>query len=128
MIQILADSHFYLGRNRQSLTYYRILSEIAHRANNFEMLSEAYRKTALAYLRNYDVNTATKLSSQCLKYAALTKDEFQLLRAYHLLYCISDRTTHPMDRDRYFFTIKLAGKVQFKEHLCSLLKKCLFIF
>lgn len=122
MIQILADSHFYLGEIDNALTYYRILSEIAHRANNFEMLSEAYRKTALAYLRNYDVNTATKLSSQCLKYAALTKDEFQLLRAYHLLYCISDKTTHPMDRDRYFLLLNLLEKYNLKNTYVHCLK------
>lgn len=122
IIQILADSHYYLGEIDNALTYYRVLSEIAHKANDFTMLSEAYRKTTLAYLKNYDVNTATKLSSQCLKYAALTKDEFQLLRAYHLLYCISDRTTHPMDRDRYFLLLNLLEKYELKNTYVHCLK------
>lgn len=122
IFEILADSHYYLGEMDNALIYYRTLSEIAHKTNDYKMLSEAYRKTALAYLKNYDVNTATKLSSQCLKYAALTKDEFQLLRVYHLLFCISDRTTHPMDRDRYFFLLNLLEKYNLKNTYVHCLK------
>lgn len=122
IVEIIGDSHYYLGEIDNALTYYRALSEIAHKANNFEMLSEAYRKSALAYLKNYDVNTANTLSSKCLKYAALTKDEFQLLRAYHLMQSISDRTTHPMDRDRYFFLLNLLEKYNLKNTYVHCLK------
>lgn len=122
ILQILGDSYYYLGENDNALTYYRALSEEAHKNSNYRMLSEGYRKSALTHINKYDLDTASKLSSQSLKFAQLSKDEYQVLKVYYLEYLISDRTTQPMDKDKYFLFLDLLLKYELESTYAYCLK------
>lgn len=109
-LQILGDCYYYMEENDTAVTYYCMLQEEAHKDNNIRLLSEAYRKTALAHINKYDIEKASKLAHQSLKYTNMLQDERQLIRVYMLLYLIGDKTTRPIERSIYFTLLDLLEK------------------
>ncbi|MCX7920880.1 MAG: diguanylate cyclase [Clostridia bacterium] len=107
---ILGDSYYYLGDNDNAITCYRMLLEEAQESYDIRLLSEAYRKTALAYLNKYDIETAPKFAAQCMKFANLLGDEFQVAKAYLVLFLIAYKRTHIPEEELYLKVGELLKK------------------
>lgn len=114
--QVIGDSYYFLSKFENALTYYRIFLELAHKEENYKQVSEAYRKSAMCYIRKYDIETATTLTNQCIKYASLIDDDLQLMRAYYLMYLLSDISSRSIDKDKYFTLLRLLEKYNIRNN------------
>lgn len=114
--QVIGDGYYYIDKIDNALTYYRIFLELAHKEENYRQVSEAYRKSAMCYIRKYDIETTTTLANQCLKYAKLIDDDLQLMRAYYLMYLLSDIMSRSIDKNNYFTLLRLLEKYNIKNN------------
>lgn len=119
---VVGDSYYYLEKFENALTYYRIFLELAHKEENYRQVSEAYRKAAMCYLRKYDIETTNVLANQCLKYASLIDDDLQLMRAYYLIYLLSDISSRSIEQDKYFTLLRLLEKNNVKNNYAYFLQ------
>jgi diguanylate cyclase (GGDEF)-like protein len=116
VLQVLGDSYYYLDKVENALAYYRMFLELAHKKGNYKQVSEAYRKSAMCYIKKYDIETATTLANQCLKFANLIDDDLQLMRAYYLMYLLADISSRSINKNNYFTLLRLLEKYNIKNN------------
>ena len=123
VLQVLGDSYYYLDKVENALAYYRMFLELAHKKGNYKQVSEAYRKSAMCYIKKYDIETATTLANQCLKFANLIDDDLQLMRAYYLMYLLADISSRSINKNNYFTLLRLLEKYNIKIIMPTICKK-----
>ena len=123
----IGDSYHYLNENDNAVSYYRMLLEEAQKHNDIPLLSEAYRKIAMAHIYKYDLDTASKFASQSLKFTKLLQNELQLAKVYMVFYLIADKRTFPVEKGMYFKLLDLLEKYEL-ENTCAFFLQNAFMY
>jgi diguanylate cyclase (GGDEF)-like protein len=113
----LGRAFLLLNRADEALEYFDLLLEHAQISDDNNKIAKSCLLITWGHIRKYDLTTAEHFANQAVKFAKQTDDKMLQAICFFALYYVYDRSTQPMEREKFTRLIERLDHLQFQNHL-----------